>query len=327
MIHKLSQLSLLSFALVISSLMLACAPPTAKIKVSRNEIKAGDPVTVSWETKNAKNIELNGQKVEKIGAQTFNPSDTTNYEIVAKRGKKEARERALVKVEAPKPPAPTVTLRADPDAIERGKKSTLKWTSENAKAVTIEGFGIVPASGEREVSPAASTTYTLMATGDGGNASASTRVTVTDPPPPPAERPRTTTPEVSEPPIADQFRGVMKPIFFDYNKSDITLPEQDKLRGMADWLNQERNRTITFRIEGNCDPRGTSEYNLGLGDRRARAVKDFLVSLGVDPSRIETVSFGSEKAQGSDEGSQNVPPSWAFDRRADSIYLRGGDRP
>jgi peptidoglycan-associated lipoprotein len=327
MIHKLSQLSLLSLVLVISGLMLACAPPTAKIKVSRNEIKAGDPVTVSWETKNAKNIELNGQTVEKIGAKTFTPTDTTNYEIVAKRGKKVARERALVKVEALKPPAPTATLRADPDAIERGKKSTLKWTSTNAKVVTIEGLGEVPASGERDVTPATSTTYNLLAMGDGGNATASTRVTVTDPPPPPAERPRTTTPEVSEPPIADQFRGVMKPIFFDYNKSDLLQSEQDKLRAMADWLNQERNRTIVFRIEGNCDPRGTAEYNLGLGDRRASAVKDFLVSLGVDPSRIETVSFGLEKAQGTDEGSTTSPPSWAYDRRADSVYLRGGDRP
>ncbi|HEX5084168.1 MAG TPA: OmpA family protein, partial [Blastocatellia bacterium] len=103
--------------------------------------------------------------------------------------------------------------------------------------------------------------------------------------------------------------------------------EQDKLRALADFLNQERNRSIFFRIEGNCDPRGTSEYNLGLGDRRARTIRDFLASLGVDPTRIETVSYGSEKAQGTDEGSSSNPPSWAFDRRGDFVYLRGGDRP
>ena len=85
-------------------------------------------------------------------------------------------------------------------------------------------------------------------------------------------------------------------------------------------------RTITFRIEGNCDPRGTAEYNLGLGDRRARAAKSFLTDLGVDASRIETVSYGLEKAMGREEGSPGIVPSWAHDRRDDFIYLRGGER-
>ena len=98
-------------------------------------------------------------------------------------------------------------------------------------------------------------------------------------------------------------------------------------RTLAEWLNRDTNRTIVFKVEGNCDPRGTSEYNLGLGDRRARAVKDFLVSLGVDPSRIETVSFGSEKASGKDEGEAGVVGTWANDRRADFVYLRGGEKP
>ena len=326
--RKFIQLSLMSFVLVIAGLISGCAPPTAKIKVSRSEIKPGDPVTVSWETKNGKTVQLNGQKVDKIGAKTFTPTDTTNFEIVATSGKKVARDRASVNVVAVKPPAPTATLRAEPSAIERGQNATLKWTTENAKVVTIDGLGELPVSGEREVSPRISTTYTLTGLGGGGSATASARVTVTDPPPPPmAERPRTTAPAVTEPPIAEQFRSVLKPIFFDYNKSEIKTSEQEKLRRIADWLNQERNRTIVFRVEGNCDPRGTSEYNLGLGDRRARSVKDFLVGIGVDPGRIETVSYGSEKAQGSDEGLPDVPPSWANDRRADFVYLRGGDRP
>jgi peptidoglycan-associated lipoprotein len=99
------------------------------------------------------------------------------------------------------------------------------------------------------------------------------------------------------------------------------------LRVLAEFLNLDRNRSIAFRIEGNCDPRGTSEYNLGLGDRRSRTIRDFLASLGVDPSRIEQVSYGSEKAQGTVEGTSSSPPSWAYDRRGDFVYLRGGDRP
>jgi peptidoglycan-associated lipoprotein len=313
-----------------AAMVTACAPPTAKIKVSRNDIKAGEPVTVSWETKNAKSIELNGEKVDKIGGKSVIPKDTTKFEIVAKRGKKEARDSATVIVTTLKPAAPTITLRAESSSLERGQNTKLRWESANAKIVTISGLGEVPGSGEREISPRVSTTYTATALGDGGNATASVRVSVTDPPAPepPAERPRTTAPAAPPPtPIADQFRNILKPVFFDYNKSDVKASEQEKLRRIAEWLNLERNRSIVFKVEGNCDPRGTSEYNLGLGDRRARAVKDFLISLGVDPSRIETVSYGSEKAAGSDEGSPETPPSWANDRRAEFVYLRGGDRP
>ncbi len=328
--RRIEQAIVLTLVVWAAILAGACAPPTAKLTVSRNDVKSGEPVTLKWETKNAKAVELNGEKVDKIGGKSVIPKDTTKYEIVAKRGKKEARDSATVTVSTVKAPAPTVTLKADSTALERGQNTTLRWTTENAKIVTISGLGEVSASGEREVSPRVSTTYTATALGDGGNATSSVRVSVTDPTPPPmAERPRTTAPPETpkDPPIADQFRNVVKPIFFDYDKSDLLAPEQEKLRRIAEWLNQERNRSIVFRVEGNCDPRGTAEYNLGLGDRRARSVKDFLVSLGVDPSRIETVSYGSEKAQGTDEGSSSAPPSWAHDRRADFAYVRGGDRP
>ncbi|MDX2030955.1 MAG: OmpA family protein [Blastocatellia bacterium] len=325
-----NRIPLLSFVLLMAALLSACAPPTAKLSVSRNDIKAGEPVTVKWETKNAKTVELNGEKVDKIGAKSVIPKDSTKFEIVAKRGKKEARDSANVNVTTTRAAAPTITLRADSSSLERGQNTKLRWESANAKIVTISGLGEVTGAGEREVSPRVSTTYTATALGDGGNATASVRVAVTDPAPPepPAARPRTTPkPPETAPPIADIFRNTMKAVFFDYNKSDLRASEQDKLRRAAEWLNLERNRGVVFRVEGNCDPRGTSEYNLGLGDRRARAVKDFLVSLGVDPNRIETVSYGSEKASGSDEGTPESAPSWANDRRAEFVYLRGGDRP
>lgn len=332
MIRKLRQLTLLSVVIGMAAFLSACAPPTAKLTVSRNDVNAGEPVTVKWETKNAKEVTLNGEKVDKIGGKSVTPKDTTKYEIVAKRGKKEARESATVNVNTKRAAAPTVKLTADESAIERGKNTKLRWETTNSKIVTISGVGEVSGSGEREISPRVSTTYTATALGDGGNATASVRVTVTDPPPPPiAERPRTVNaPETPKPvnrPIADQFASVMKPVYFDLDKADIRDSEQSKLRTLAEWLNRDTNRTIAFKVEGNCDPRGTSEYNLGLGDRRARAVKDFLVSLGVDPSRIETVSFGSEKAVGKDEGEAGIVGGWANDRRADFVYLRGGEKP
>ncbi len=326
MTRRIKHSTLHLVVIVLAVLSGACAPPTAKLTVSSNDIKSGEPVTVKWETKNAKEITLNGEKVDKIGGKSVIPKDTTKFEVVARRGKKEARDSATVNVTTIKAESPTVTLKADQSALERGQSTTLRWETTNAKIVTISGLGEVMAKGEREISPRVSTTYTATALGDGGNATASARVSVTDPPPPPiATRERTT--ETKEPPAAEQFRAVAKMVFFDYDKADLLQSEQEKLRRLADWLNQERNRSIAFKVEGNCDPRGTSEYNLGLGDRRARAIRDFLASVGVDPSRIETVSYGSEKAQGAAEGSSSAPPSWAYDRRGEFVYLRGGDRP
>lgn len=323
---------LLAVLIVLTGLLASCKPPTAKLKVSRTEVKQGDPVTVSWETKDAKAVALNGEKVEKIGAKTVTPKETTTYEVVASKGKKEARDKATVTVNVIKALAPTVSLRSDPGTVERGQNSKLIWSAANAKIVTISGLGEVPASGEREISPRVSTTYTATALGEGGNATASTRVTVNDPPaPPPAERPRVVVepppPTPAAPPVAEVFKTMLKPVFFGLDKSDLSANEQEKLRRAAEWLLKPENRSITFRIEGMCDPRGTSEYNLGLGDRRARAAKNFLISLGVEESRIETVSYGLEKAQGTDEGAPEIAPSWANDRRAEFIYLRGGERP
>ncbi|HKX26563.1 MAG TPA: OmpA family protein [Blastocatellia bacterium] len=304
----------------------SCARPTAKLKVSRDQIKQGEPVTVSWETKNAKSVELNGRKVERIGAQTMTPSQTTSYVIMAKRGKKEARDRAMVRVDLAKKPAPSFSLRAEPDAVERGKNTQLQWSAENARTITISGLGEVPASGKRMVSPQVSTTYTGTAIGDGGTASASTRVTVVERPAPVAERPRTSSNETSLA-VVQQFRNAVAPIYFDLDKAELNLSEQEKLSRAAAWLLEDTRRTISFRIEGNCDPRGTEEYNLGLGDRRARMAKEFLVGLGIDPKRIDTISYGIQNAQGANEGSPEIVPSWAHDRRDDFVYLSGGQLP
>ena len=328
MTDRKTNVALLIAVALITALASACAPPTVKLKVSRDQVRPGDPVTVSWESKNAKTIELNGQKVEKIGAKTMTPDQTTKYEVVAKRGKKEARDAATVTVNRTTAAAPRITLRAEPSAIEHGQNATLRWESENATAVSIPGLGEVQTSGQREVSPRVSTTYTATAVGAGGTSTASARVTVTDPPNPSGERPRTVDPN-TEPgsiaAVAAEFARVMPRVFFDLDKSDIRPSEQEKLRRAADWLQMDRNRTVTFRIEGNCDPRATAEYNLGLGDRRARAVRDFLIGLGVDANRMDVVSYGLEKASGTSEGSTAGPPSWAFDRRADLIYQRGGN--
>jgi len=97
-------------------------------------------------------------------------------------------------------------------------------------------------------------------------------------------------------------------IFFDTDSSVIRADAQTTLARQAQWLNQYPNYQIT--VEGHADERGTREYNLALGERRAAIVKDFLVSQGVDPARIDTISYGKERpiAAGSSE------QAWAQNR-------------
>jgi peptidoglycan-associated lipoprotein len=87
--------------------------------------------------------------------------------------------------------------------------------------------------------------------------------------------------------------GVADRVFFDYDSSVIRGDAQDVLSAQADWL--KKNGNVRILIEGHADERGTREYNLALGERRASAVKSYLVSVGVESSRIETVSYGKER--------------------------------
>lgn len=104
-------------------------------------------------------------------------------------------------------------------------------------------------------------------------------------------------------------------VYFDTDKYDIDSTDQAALAKQAQWLTQYPAKRAT--IEGHCDERGTREYNLALGERRANAAKNYLVSLGVDASRITTVSYGKERpvAMGSDE------TAWAQNRRAVTVTI------
>lgn len=96
------------------------------------------------------------------------------------------------------------------------------------------------------------------------------------------------------PDSAEYFNQVVgNTVNFDYDKYDLRADAQAVLRGQAAWLNQNPNRTLT--VEGHCDERGTREYNLGLGERRANAVKQYLQSQGVNAARLRTISYGKER--------------------------------
>jgi peptidoglycan-associated lipoprotein len=188
----------------------------------------------------------------------------------------------------PPPPAarPTVTLQASPATINKGESATLTWNSTDATQLTISpGVGDVTAQGNTTVSPSDSTTYTITASGPGGSASATASVTVNAPPPPP--------PPPVQPDLNKLFLDEVRDAYFDYDKADIRPDARASLSKTADFLKSYSSIKVT--IEGHCDERGSTEYNLGLGDRRANAVKQYLVSLGISADRMSTVSFGKEK--------------------------------
>lgn len=201
---------------------------------------------------------------------------------------------------APAPGAvPTITLRASSTTIDRGQPLTLEWETRNAATVRIEpGLGQVDINGNRQVNPTSSVTYQATAIGPGGTATDTARITVNAPAAPPAAAtpPPTRRPDVT---AEELFRQNLQDIFFDYDKADIRPAEAAKLQTGAAWLKQNPN--VRFTIEGHCDERGSAEYNLGLGDRRANAVREFLVSQGVAVSRINSVSYGEERPQCRDE--------------------------
>jgi peptidoglycan-associated lipoprotein len=211
----------------------------------------------------------------------------------------------------PAPVAPTVTISADPSTIEKGQSSTLTWSSTNATNVSIDqGIGDVSTSGSRSVSPSSSTTYTITAKGEGGTASATTRITVTTPaPPPPPPTPVTES-------LDEQFNKRVRDIFFDYDKSDIRDDAKPALSDAADFLKQ--NSGIRFTIEGHCDERGSEEYNLGLGDRRANAAKNYLASLGIPVDRMNTISYGKERPQCRESNEE----CWQKNRRVHFVMTR-----
>jgi len=105
----------------------------------------------------------------------------------------------------------------------------------------------------------------------------------------------------------------MLPVYFDFDASEIRADQESRMQVNADFLSQKSG--VNIRIEGNCDPRGTNEYNMALGERRALAAKKYLMNLGVAESRLSTVSYGEERIllQGQDE------LSWAQNRRDDFV--------
>jgi peptidoglycan-associated lipoprotein len=209
----------------------------------------------------------------------------------------------------PPAPSPTASMSVDPNTIQPGQSATLSWQTTNATDVSIDGIGAVQPNGTQQVSPTDSTTYHLTAKGSGGSQEATARITVSQAPPPPPPP----TPSVTD---EDLFSQSVKDIYFEYDKSDIRGDQQASLQADAQFLSQHSN--VNFIIEGHCDERGSTEYNLALGDQRASSVKSALTAAGISASRIKTISYGKEKPF----CSESNEACWQQNRRGHFVYQK-----
>ncbi len=116
---------------------------------------------------------------------------------------------------------------------------------------------------------------------------------------------------------AEEVSGMFQDIHFDFDKYDIREDAKPILKALSDYLIKNNNQRVL--VEGHCDERGTNEYNLALGDKRARATKDYLVSLGIPSARIDTISYGEEKPLCKEHNED----CWAKNRRAHFIIIKG----
>jgi peptidoglycan-associated lipoprotein len=182
-------------------------------------------------------------------------------------------------------PAPTASITANPASVTAGDQVVLNWSTTNAASVSIDGLGDVAASGAKTVTPSVSTTYHLVARGAGGTADASVRVTVT-------ASPAVVAP-VNNMSAEEEFKANVQDIFFDYDKYDLRTDAQSTITHDEAYFTGHPN--VKILIGGYCDERGSEEYNLALGQKRADSAKKALVDAGVAASRIRIISYGKEK--------------------------------
>jgi len=131
-----------------------------------------------------------------------------------------------------------------------------------------------------------------------------------------AVRPETAPAQIGEAGKQGDLQGELQKVYFNFDSAALSDEARSSLSKNADLLG--KNASVKVRIEGNCDERGSDEYNMALGERRAKAAMDYLVNLGVQPDRLSTLSYGEEKPvdPGHDEA------AWAKNRRAEFVIVK-----
>jgi OOP family OmpA-OmpF porin len=195
------------------------------------------------------------------------------------------------KAVAPPPPAaaPTVRISAYPATIDQGKCAKLDWSTTGASSASIDqGIGSLDPTGSREVCPGSTTQYTITAMGDGGTRTNSATVTVVPPPPPPVP--------VVMPAVPKVIDRLVLHVNFDFDKSTVRQADVADLQKAIDFIKKYPANDIS--IEGHTDSKGTDKYNQSLSERRAAAVKEYLLKHGEIDARKDTITtqgFGESK--------------------------------
>lgn len=294
--------------LCLASLMSGCAgleyAPKKSIMYYHKELPAADrAVEAARAAGKDKECPAEFQAAEKARNDAYDIYwSCRTKEGIAKANEATEKANALCpkKVMAPPPPpavvpiAPAVSFSANPASIVEGKCSTLTWSSSNATGATIDqGIGKVDPNGSREVCPKATTPYTINATGEGGSKTAAATVTVT-------------------PMVID--RMTLR-INFDTNKSAIRNADIPDLEKAVAFVKKYPDAKVS--LEGYTDNRGSDKYNLALSERRAQAVKKYIVDKGENAARITAVG----KGEANPVGDNNTEKGRFENRRVEVLIL------
>lgn len=216
--------------------------------------------------------------------------------------------------ETPAGPAPELEVMIVPPLIREGESAMLIWEALNTDRVIITPqIGSVPISGRVRLFPDETTSYEVSAEGAGGSVAKTVIIEVAK-----DEAALISVEDLRDRPLEEQFEYFVKPVFFHYDASDLSEEANLTLEGNVGWLTRPENLSVRLLIEGHCDQRGTEEYNLALGDRRAQTVLGYLVEHGVDPSRVMVLSLGEERSF----DQRQTEEGWALNRRAHFVLIQ-----
>jgi len=214
-------------------------------------------------------------------------------------------------------PLPQLEIRIEPPSIQPGDSALLIWETKDARKVTIgPAIGNVDPSGRIRIFPERTTTYTVEAEGGGGTVSDSVTVEVLIPGTAGGIREE----DLARATLEERFKYYVQPVFFDFDSARLTDQAREVLDRNIRWLMQPENRSIEFIIEGHADERGSEEYNLALGDKRAQVVAEYLAGKGISRSRMLTVSLGEERPF----DTRRSEAAFASNRRAHFVLLKTG---
>jgi OmpA-OmpF porin, OOP family len=251
------------------------AAPKASLTVAPAQVVKGNAATMDWQCDNADSAEIQPGigPVQVRGSMAVTPSAPTDYVLTCSGagGKATAGSRLSVTEAA----RPACTITATPESITEGQSARVDWNCENSVATEITpDLGAVEPRGSKIVTPAGTTTYTVTGSGAGTSASQSTTVKVT--------------------PLPPERRSIALDIQFDTGKSVIKKQYHDEIGRVAAFLKEYPG--VTGTIEGHTDNVGSHDMNIKLSQRRADAVRKYLVDkFGIDASRLKAVGYGPDR--------------------------------